>query len=79
MVTRELIDNAPNLTCIGRLGVGLDNIDLNACKDKNITVYPAIGANSNSVAEYVICTSMILLRKAFFKKNEMNRQFQILV
>ena len=71
LVTRELIDNAPNLTCIGRLGVGLDNIDLNACKDKNITVYPAIGANSNSVAEYVICTSMILLRKAFFKKNEM--------
>ena len=71
LVTRELIDNAPNLICIGRLGVGLDNIDLNACKDKNITVYPAIGANSNSVAEYVICTSMILLRKAFFKKNEM--------
>ena len=71
LVTRELIDNAPNLTCVGRLGVGLDNIDLNACKEKNITVYPALGANSNSVAEYVICSSMLLLRKAYFKKNEM--------
>ena len=71
LVTRELIENAPNLTCVGRLGVGLDNIDLNACEEQNITVYPASGANSHSVAEYVICTSMLLLRKAYFKKNEM--------
>ena len=71
LVTRELIENAPNLTCVGRLGVGLDNIDLNACEEKNITVYPALGANSHSVAEYVICASMLLLRKAYFKKNEM--------
>ena len=71
LVTRELIENAPNLTCVGRLGVGLDNIDLNSCEEKNITVYPALGANSHSVAEYVICASMLLLRKAYFKKNEM--------
>ena len=71
LVTRELIKNAPNLTCVGRLGVGLDNIDLNACEEQNITVYPALGANSHSVAEYVICASMLLLRKAYFKKNEM--------
>ena len=71
LVTRELIENAPNLTCVGRLGVGLDNIDLNACEEQNITVYPALGANSHSVAEYVICASMMLLRKAYFKKNEM--------
>ena len=71
LVTRELIENAPNLKCVGRLGVGLDNIDLNACKEQNIAVYPALGANSHSVAEYVICTSMLLLRKAYFKKNEM--------
>ena len=71
LVTRELIENAPNLTCVGRLGVGLDNIDLSACEEQNITVYPALGANSHSVAEYVICASMMLLRKAYFKKNEM--------
>ena len=71
LVTRELIENAPNLKCVGRLGVGLDNIDINACEEQNITVYPASGANSHSVAEYVICTSMLLLRKAYFKKNEM--------
>ena len=71
LVTKELIQNAPNLSCVGRLGVGLDNIDLLACQKRNISVYPANGANTNSVAEYVICTAMILLRGAFFNKKEM--------
>ena len=51
--------------------MGLDNIDINACQENNITVYPATGANSNSVAEYVICTAMLLLRRAFQKNIEM--------
>ena len=71
LITRNLLDKAPLLTCVGRLGVGLDNIDIKGCEEKRITVYPATGANSNSVAEYVICTSMLLLRGAFFKKNKM--------
>ena len=71
LITRNLLDKAPLLTCVGRLGVGLDNIDVKGCEEKRITVYPATGANSNSVAEYVICTSMLLLRGAFFKKNKM--------
>ncbi len=64
-VTSEILEAAPNLKCVGRLGVGLDNIDLVACKASNCTVYPAIGANAKAVAEYVIATSMILLRKAY--------------
>ncbi len=70
LITRNLLESAPNLSCVGRLGVGLDNIDVVACKERNITVYPATGANSNSVAEYVICCAMVLLRRAFFTKNE---------
>lgn len=71
LVTKILINKAPNLSCVGRLGVGLDNIDLVACEENNVTVYPAIGANSNSVAEYVICSAMLLLRRAFQKNIEM--------
>ena len=55
----------------GRLGVGLDNIDLTACKEKNINVYPATGANTNSVVEYVITTALVLLRGAFNKNHQM--------
>ncbi len=62
-VNRELIDRAPDLVAIGRLGVGLDNIDLQACTDRKIRVYPATGANADSVAEYVIVNAISLLRQ----------------
>jgi (S)-sulfolactate dehydrogenase len=61
----ELLKAAPKLQCIGRLGVGLDNIDLEAAKSRGIAVYPATGANDVAVAEYVIATAMILLRGAY--------------
>jgi (S)-sulfolactate dehydrogenase len=64
-VTAALIAVAPKLECIGRLGVGLDNIDLDACAARNITVYPATGANDAGVAEYVIATTMLLMRGAY--------------
>jgi (S)-sulfolactate dehydrogenase len=50
---------------VGRLGVGLDNIDVPGCEAKGMQVIPATGANALSVAEYVICSAMVLLRGAF--------------
>ena len=52
-------------TVIGRLGVGLDNIDVPACESRGMRVIPATGANALSVAEYVITSAMLLLRGAF--------------
>ena len=53
---------ATRLRVVGRLGVGLDNIDLAACAARGIEVIPASGANADSVAEYVLGMAMILLR-----------------
>jgi len=50
---------------VGRLGVGLDNIDVAACEARGMQVIPATGANALSVAEYVIGTAMLLLRGAY--------------
>ena len=50
---------------VGRLGVGLDNIDVAACEVRGINVIPATGANALSVAEYVITSAMLLLRGAY--------------
>jgi (S)-sulfolactate dehydrogenase len=50
---------------IGRLGVGLDNIDVPACEARGLQVIPATGANALSVAEYVVGTAMLLLRGAY--------------
>lgn len=64
-VDAALLDAAPKVTCVGRLGVGLDNIDLDACRKRGVTVHPATGANDDAVAEYVVAAAMILLRPAF--------------
>ena len=69
-VDETLIKASPDLRCVGRLGVGLDNIDLNACADRRVAVYPATGANDRSVAEFVIASAMLLLRRACFSKDE---------
>jgi (S)-sulfolactate dehydrogenase len=64
-VDRELLAAAGRLRVVGRLGVGLDNIDLHACRSRAITVIPATGANAQAVAEYVIGAAMLLLRGAY--------------
>lgn len=65
-----LLDAAPALRVVGRLGVGLDNIDVAACAARGITVIPATGANAGAVAEYVIGTAMALLRGAYTRSAE---------
>ena len=51
-VRGELLAALARCRVVGRLGVGLDNIDVDACKVRGITVVPAVGANARSVAEY---------------------------
>jgi (S)-sulfolactate dehydrogenase len=65
-VDAELLAAAPRLRVVGRLGVGLDNIDVAACAQRHVAVIPATGANALAVAEYVIGVAMALLRGAYF-------------
>jgi (S)-sulfolactate dehydrogenase len=64
-VRGELLDALAQCTVVGRLGVGLDNIDVAGCEARGIRVIPATGANALSVAEYVIASAMLLLRGAY--------------
>ena len=64
IVDAALLDAGPQLQAIGRLGVGLDNIDTAACSLRDIAVFPATGANAESVAEYVIGALLVLSRPA---------------
>lgn len=65
-VRGELLAAMTKVRAVGRLGVGLDNIDLPACKARDIAVLPATGANDVSVAEYVIATALVLVRGSYF-------------
>lgn len=64
-VDAEMLAAAPRLRAVGRLGVGLDTIDLQTCAARGIVVLPAAGANTLSVAEYVITAALMLRRGAF--------------
>ena len=64
-VDAALLDAATGLRAVGRLGVGLDNIDMAECAARGIDVFPATGANTLSVAEYVITAALALRRTAF--------------
>jgi (S)-sulfolactate dehydrogenase len=64
-VRGPLLAAAARLECVGRLGVGLDNIDMGACSARGVAVYPATGANDQAVAEYVLTAALVLLRRGF--------------
>ena len=53
-VDQELLSAAVKMKAVGRLGVGLDNIDTEYCEKHAVSVITARGANSISVAEYVL-------------------------
>ncbi len=59
----EVITAASNLKVIGRMGVGVDNIDLNAAKAHNITVVNAAVATSLAVAELTMGMMLSLVRE----------------
>jgi (S)-sulfolactate dehydrogenase len=64
-VRGALLDALKQARVVGRLGVGLDNIDVAACEQRGLKVIPATGANAQSVAEYVVGTAMLLLRGVY--------------
>ncbi len=70
-VRGKLLEAADRLKAVGRLGVGLDNIDLDACEARGIKVLPATGANDLAVAEYVLTAIFMLFRGAYQSFEEM--------
>ena len=66
-LTATLIAEAPSLRCIGRAGVGLDNIDVDAASQRSIPVVTSAGASTRAVSE--LC--MVLTQRLFPKFSEL--------
>jgi (S)-sulfolactate dehydrogenase len=69
-VDKALLDLAPKLKVVGRLGVGLDNIDVAECERRGVEVCSARGANATSVSEYAIAMAMVLLRGRAYRDTQ---------
>ncbi|MDR9794114.1 hydroxyacid dehydrogenase [Aeribacillus sp. FSL M8-0235] len=79
IVDQEILDAGKKLKVIGRLGVGLDNINLLAAKQRNVKIVSAKNANSVSVAEYVMAVILTASRSIIqagedVKKGNWNRK-----
>ena len=61
-VDQALLEAAPHLRVVGRLGAGLDNVDQEALKAKGVVLVHAPGANALAVAEYVLAALFYLAR-----------------
>src|SRR5436309_332878 len=77
-VTRELVNSGTRLRVIGRAGVGLDNVDVDACTERGILVINAPTANIMSATEHTMAMLLALLRNipeahASVKRGEWNR------
>ena len=62
-VTKDVIDRGKLLKVIGRIGSGYDNIDIEACKTRKISVINSPDANSQAVAELTVSLIISILRK----------------
>ncbi len=62
-ITKEMIDKADNCKIIARVGVGLDNVDQEAAKIRNIRVINAVEGAMNAVAELVLGLMLSLARQ----------------
>ncbi|MEN8375545.1 MAG: phosphoglycerate dehydrogenase [Gemmatimonadota bacterium] len=62
-LTRELIEAAPNLRVIGRAGVGVDNIDIDAATERGVAVLNAPSGNTTSAAELTFALLLSLARR----------------
>lgn len=59
----DVIARAPKLKAVAKYGVGVDNIDLDACKARGISVTRTVGANANAVADYAFALIMAAARQ----------------
>ena len=60
-LTKELLSKCPNLKCIGRVGAGMENIDLEFAKEKKISCLSAPEGNRDAVGEHALGMLLMLL------------------
>src|ERR1700733_15010187 len=61
-VTDELLSHAPRVRVVGRAGVGVDNVDLDAATHRGVVVMNTPGGNATSVAEHALALMLSMAR-----------------
>ena len=70
-ITKKVIDSARSLKVVAKHGIGVDNIDLNAAKERGVRVVNAPGTNSEAVADLTVGFMFALARKIIDAHNKL--------
>ena len=70
-ITDEVLEACPNLKILAKFGVGLDNVDREACSKRGVTVGWTGGVNRRGVAEMALCFMIGLSRNIFFSASDL--------
>lgn len=68
----RLLGKCPKLKCVAKYGVGLDNIDLEACRQRNIPILHTPGVNSSGVAEHTLGLALNLMRNISYTNKKLH-------
>lgn len=74
-ITSDLLDKLPDLKIIAKYGVGLDNIDIEACNSRNIKIGWTGGVNRRSVAEMALGFMLALCRNLYITSTQLKQGF----
>lgn len=72
-ITQEIIDSAPRLKCIGRVGAGMENIDVNYARGKGIVCLSAPEGNRDAVGEHAMGMLLMLMNHLKRADNEVRQ------
>ena len=74
-ISKKVLDHAKKLQAIGCFCIGVNQVDLKACKQNGVAVFNAPYSNTRSVAELVIGSSIMLIRKIMDKNKAAHEGF----
>ena len=74
-ISKKVLDHAKKLQAIGCFCIGTNQVDLKACKQNGVAVFNAPYSNTRSVAELVIGSSIMLIRKIIDKNKAAHEGF----
>lgn len=74
-ISDNVLKQLPNLKFISKYGVGLNNIDIDSCKNRNVKIGWTGGVNRYSVAEQTVCFMIMLARNLYTSSNELKYNY----
>lgn len=70
-ITAEFLDRSPDLKMVSKYGVGIDNVDRDACAERGVAIGWTGGVNRRGVAEMTLCMMIGLMRGIFFSERRL--------